>query len=404
MAAALASSERRLWRYVAEKPGGELLKGEVAARDENEAVRQVQALGAAPLEVKPVRRSTGVRGKLSNAEAAQLVRGIADLVTAGLPLKDTLASLAERETRPRLKAVIERLDARLKGGDSFSAALRADPAGLPRPMMALAEAGEESGLLGRNYTDLAEQMERDESLRQEVTSQMIYPGALFFVMVLTLIFLAHFVLPQFDSVFADARMEPPAITTFVLNAGAFLRDWAAFLPAGLVVILLAARTAARMWPLAIERFIGLIPLLGATRFRMEAVRYCRVLGLLLSAGSPLARAETVARDTIGPEGLRQRHALAAEAVRAGESMSEALARYNALPDDALRLISLGEKSGNLDAMLLRAAEYHDREARTTLKRAVELISPLMIVILALCVGGVIAAVMLGVLSLNEIVF
>jgi type II secretory pathway component PulF len=402
------ASERSMWRYVGEQADGKVARGEVVAKSEDEALRQVRALGLTPLNIKAQAERSSLFGGQSNqlnaAEALSLVRGVADLVSAGLPLKDVLTSLAERETRQRLKAAILRIENRLKQGDSFSAALRADPAGLPRSMIALAEAGEESGLLGRNYTDLADQMERDQDLRQELIGQLIYPTVLMVVIGGALLFLAHFVLPQFESIFSDARTEPPAITVFVLDAGRFLRAWGVWIPAIVLLVILAVRGLASMAPLAVERFLTMIPLLGSTRVRVEAVRYCRVLGLLISAGTPLARAETVAREAIESTGLRQRHALAAEGVRAGETFSASLSRTRALPEDALRLIALGEKSGHLDTMLLRAADLYDREVRTRLKGAVELIGPAMIAILGLCVGGVIAAVMMGVLSLNEVVF
>ncbi len=137
---------------------------------------------------------------------------------------------------------------------------------------------------------------------------------------------------------------------------------------------------------------------------LEAARYCRTLGLLLTSGQPLSRAESVARSALGSSELRARYARAGDAVRAGESLSAALGRENVLPAQALRFIELGERTGRLDAMLTRAAQLHDREVRTMLKRSVELIGPVMIAILGLCVGGVIAAVMSGVLSLNEVVY
>ena len=399
-------AEARAWAYVAEQSDGHIVRGELVARDAAEAARLVRELGVTPISVRPAGRGFtlfGGRTNLSATETIDLVRGVADLITAGLPLKEAFASLAEREKRPALRNAIRRLEGRLQRGDSFSAALRADPAGLPRSMIALAEAGEESGLLGKNYSDLAEQMERDQALRQELIGQMIYPLAILTMMAATLMFMAHILLPQLEGVF-DGNTEPPPITAFVFDAGRFLRQWGIWIPPGILLVAILVRNAARLIPETVERLAGMIPVVGTTRLQVEAVRYCRALGLLTAAGTPLARAEPVARETIGSIGLRARHAAAADAVRAGESLSVALSRHHALPDEALRLVALGERSGNLDTMLLRAADLMDRRVRARLKRVVELISPLMIVILALAVGGVLVAVILGVLSLNEAVF
>lgn len=399
----------QIWRYTAEQGDGQLVRGEVVAATRVDAVRQIQALGATPIDVQGKRSPfafswSGRRQSLTLRETVDLVRGIADLASAELPLKDVLASLGERETRPALKAVIGRIEARVRRGDSLSTAVRDDPAGLPRALYALAEAGEESGLLARNFTDLAEQLERDLELRGELTAQLVYPGILVVVFLGTLLFLAHFILPTFETVFSDAGSEPPALTRFVIAAGAFLREWGIWLPVGIVGLAVLGQSLARAFPEQADRIVAGMPFWGWVRLRVDAVRYCQALGLLLSAGRPLARAEPVAREAISSAGLRGRHARAADQVRAGEVFSRALDQCGALPPDALRLVALGEKSGHLDTMLLRAAALYDREVRNRLKALVELIGPAMIIILAMCIGGVLISVILGVLSLNEAVF
>lgn len=403
------ATQSRIWRYTAEEDDGRIVRGELAALDRADAIRQVHALGATPVDLQIVKSSRlfqlrSRRQSLSLRETVDLVRGIADLAAAELPLKDVLASLGEREKRPALKGVIARLEARVRRGDSLSSAVREDPAGLPRALYALAEAGEESGLLARNYTDLADQLERDLELRNEMTAQMVYPGILVVVFMGTLLFMAHFILPTFENVFANAATPPPALTQFVIEAGAFLRIWGIWLPVAIVGLAVLVQTAARAMPDQADRLMAQLPVLGWIRLRVDTVRYCQALGLLLSSGRPLARAEAVAREAISSPGLRRRHARAAEQVRAGSVFSRALETCQALPEDALRLVALGEKSGHLDTMLLRAAALYDREVRNRLKALVELIGPAMIIILALCIGGVLVSVILGVLSLNEAIY
>ncbi|WP_203292340.1 type II secretion system F family protein [Maricaulis parjimensis] len=399
----------QVWRYTAEQADGRIIRGEATAASRQEAVQQIRTLGAIPVKVQPA-NATGVfsfraqRRSLSLRETVDLVRGIADLASAELPLKDVLASLGEREKRPALKAVIARLEARVRRGDSLSTAVKEDPAGLPRSVYALAEAGEESGLLARNFTDLAEQLERDLDLRGEIIGQLVYPAILLVVFMGTLLFLAHFILPTFETVFADAGAEPPGLTGFVIAAGAFIRGWGVWIPVGIVGLAVLVQAAARLFPGQVDQLLARLPAWGWIRLRLDSVRYCQALGLLLSAGRPLAKAEPIAREAIESAGLRSRHARAADRVRAGDVYSSSLEAVRALPDDALRLISMGEKTGHLDTMLMRAAALYDREVRARLKAYVELIGPAMIIILALCIGGVIASVIIGVLSLNEAVF
>ncbi|WP_291844218.1 type II secretion system F family protein [Maricaulis sp.] len=404
MAGPNATPAPETWRYVGENRAGETVRGLLQADSEQDALRRMQTLGLVPVTLK--RGQAGFRigsPRLSRREIIDFVRGLADLTAAGLPLKDALGSLSEGETRNRLKRLVERIEQRISQGDPLSTALRAEGDLLPRAVAALAEAGEASGEMARNFADLAEQFESDASLRQELVGQMIYPGVLVVLIGLTLLFLAHFVLPQFASVFASTRAPVPWETALVLDAGVFLRAWGHWIPVALVALMAMGNSLSRAAPELVDRWLAAMPVVGAIRLRLNAVRYCRVLGILLASGAPLARAEPVAREAVGSPGLRHRHSDAAERMRAGQSLSSALSEAGALPRNALRLMALGEKSGRLSEMLLRAAAFHDNEVRTRLKNAVELIGPVLIAILGICVGGVIAAVILGVMSLNDAV-
>jgi type II secretory pathway component PulF len=396
------------WRYVAEYNNGKIVRGQVKARDEDDALRLIRAMGATPVELAPLLHQNALlsssRTRLNHSESLEFVRGLADLVEAGIPLRDALSSLLRREKRPVLRRFLERIEARVRGGEALSKALKADPADVYSLMVALTAAGEVSGLLGRNLTELASQMEAEQDLREEVIGQLIYPLALVVLFAVTLLFLAFFVLPKFEEIFADAVATPPAVTVFVLAAGAFLRSYAVWVPVGVVAGYMILRTMAQRYRIALEGVVLKTPLIGSTLKKRDAARYCRTLSLLLSTGSPMAKAEPVARSAVGSDGLKMRLRVAAEAVRSGEKLSTAMEREGALPDDALRFIELGEQTGQLDSMLKRTAELYEREVRTTTKRSAELIGPLMIVILAVFVGGVIAAVMLGVLSLNDVVY
>jgi type II secretory pathway component PulF len=396
------------WRYVAEYNNGKIVRGQVKARDEKDALRLIRAMGVTPVELAPLVRKnalfSGSRTRLTHAEALEFVRGLADLVEEGIPVKEALSSMLIREKRPVLKQFLERVEARVRGGDALSKALKSDPAEVHRLTIALSEAGEVSGLLGRNLSELASQMQAEQELREELMGQLIYPLILVALFVLTLLFLSYFVLPNFEDIFADADATPPGVTLFVLSAGDFLRTYAVWMPAGVIAGYIVLRSIARRYRARLESLVLSLPIIGPTLSKRDAARYCRTLALLLSTGSPLVKAEPVARSAVGSDSLKKRLAVAAEAVRSGENLSTAMARENALPDDALRFIELGETTGKMDVMLKRTSDLYEREIRSISKRAAELIGPLMIAILGICVGGVIVAVMLGVLSLNDVVY
>ncbi|MCP2671229.1 type II secretion system F family protein [Maricaulaceae bacterium EIL42A08] len=404
---ASVTAPRQTWRYKAEFPDGRVIDGEVVASDEAAAARQVRALGATPVRLRRAGATGSIltrRSTLKPVETVSLVRGLADLLCAGVPLRTALQSLAARERRPVAKAMLERLDQRVRAGEALSEALQADPARPPAVLVALAEAGEASGELGPVLGDLAERLETEHALREDIKGQLAYPAFVAAITVITLLGLAHFVLPQFDALFVGQATPPPPETAFVLQLGAFLRAWGHWMPVGVVLLVLIIKAAAKPFMVELERAALSIPVAGATYMRLQAARYCRTLGQLLKAGYALARAEPVARGVLTSQLARRRLAEVAESVRAGGRFGDAVRRHSALPDEFISLIEVGEQTGELPDMLIRSAGLADADAARTIKKASELISPMLIVLLALCVLAVIVSILIGVLSLNEVVY
>jgi general secretion pathway protein F len=397
-------SERRLWRYLGETSSGDVERGEIAAASRDQAASQLAARGVIAVEIRPADRKQTALGPLSSGEVANFTEELAELLTAGLPLQPALASLQEGEKRRRLKAFIERLEVAVRSGRSLSDALRTDPASPPRILVALTAAGEESGELAAGLKSLAARLKRAQTLSRELIGQLVYPLALIALIFLTLVFLAFFVLPQFEGVFADAAVQPPAETRFVLAVAAFLRAYAVWIPAGLVAVVWLGQQGGARFPRALSLAKRGIPVLGSALWRLDAASFARTLGVLLEAGLPLSRAESVARDAVSDAAMRDGLTAAATRLRGGVPLSTALDEYATLPGDLVRQIRLGEETGELGQFLIRAADRYERSAQMRLTRAVELLGPVLIVILGACVAGVIAAVMSGVLSLNDAVF
>jgi type II secretory pathway component PulF len=257
------SEDIRHWRYVGETADGRTVRGQVDGRNEAEALSRVRALGATPIELAPASRGNSIfsdgRTDLSGAEALIFVRGLADLVEAGIPVRDALICLSDREKRQVLKNFIDRLEVRVGNGDPLSKALQEDVAEPPRLLIALVSAGEASGLLGENLVELARQMDEERELRQELIGQMVYPIALVMLISLTLVFLSYFVLPQFETIFDNAAATPPPVTQFVFGVGAFLRSYAIWIPAGSILVLIGLRTVLRQFAVQLNAMVLKIP-------------------------------------------------------------------------------------------------------------------------------------------------
>jgi type II secretory pathway component PulF len=399
-------SEPRLWRYLAENASGGVERGEILASNSTKASQLLAAQGIVAVEVREVGSSGGseTSGRLPSAHIADFTEDLAELLGAALSIHDALASLAEGETRRRLREFILRLEARVRGGHSLSASMKADPATPPRILVAMTAAGEESGQLAATLSDLAVRFRAEQALKRDLAGQLAYPAVLVCLIYLTLVFLAFIVLPQFEIVFADSAIEPPPETQFVIGVGAFLRTYAIWIPVAVVGLAWLARTAIARFPIAATRIRRTLPIVGPALWKLDAAAFARTLGVLVKAGLPVNRAEHVARDAVADPGMRDGMSRAADRVRGGTALSRALDEQNILPGDLIRQIRLGEETGELDVFLLRTADRYERMARSRLSRALELLGPVLIVILGACVAGVIAAVMSGVLSLNDAVF
>ncbi len=402
-------SELSLWRYLAETPAGEARRGEVRATSEAEAAADLRAQGLHPIRLRLASgagaASTGAASARLDAQThARLMRGLADLVGAAIPVRDALAALARRESRPRARAYLVRLAARVEAGEGLAAALGADPAGAPRLAVAMAAAGEASGRLGPALDRLADELDAGAALRSELTGQLIYPGAVLVLFAATLGFLSYVVLPQFEPLFRNAPGATPPETAFVLAAGAFIRaagHWV--LLAGLIGVLAAGRLMSAR-PEIGAALLDRLPFIAGVREQMDAARYASVLALLLENGRTLARAEPTARALVLSPQRRARLERAAAAMRDGVSPGVALRDEAALPAELIDFFDLGERTGELGKLLNRAARLYDLRARRAVKRAVDLLGPALIAVLGVVMAGLIGSVMSGVLSLNEVVY
>lgn len=403
--------QTRRWRYLAEDARGAVARGAVEAEDHNSAILRLKEQGLSPVNLEPDRR-TSLHSKLILTPAASLSHRdttlfctrMADLLKASVPAAKALQIVGDQARNNHYKAFVQRLQAQLRKGKSLSVALAEDSTSPPPLMIALVASGEALGDLGGQFARLAESFETRAALRREITSQLIYPAALFVLIILTIIFLSFMVLPQFETVFSNAAAPPPPETRAVLAAGAFIREYWMGLTLSIIVLVSAAHYGIKHYNRQWEAAILHLPLAGAMARKLDTSRYCRSLGELLEGGMPLARAMPTARAAIGNQHIKEAVELIEADVRNGIPFSKAAAAVPALHSDANAFIELGEETGELGGMILKAADYLEDQIASNLKRFAALSGPIMTAIMGLLTAGVIAAVMTGVLSLNESIY
>ncbi len=403
----------RYW-YKAASPAGEVSTGSLEGASVAEVVARLQAQGQVPIRVeergRPAPRSRPrlslQRHRVKDAELAAFTRELATLLEAGLPLDRALGVLGALSANPALLSLVEDIRRRVQHGEALGAALAAHPRVFPPVYVNLVRAGESGGALETVLGRLAEHLERSRELRESVTSALIYPVILVLVAVGAVLLLLTYVVPQFAQLFADVDRELPLATRVVVGAGELLQNHGVALLAGtLALAALFQRLARRPGPRRRLQALALrTPLAGEFLRRADTARFARTLSTLLGNGVPLLEAFRGAGDVVEMLPLAERLGVVAERLREGGRLADELARAQALPAFAVQMIRVGEESGDLPSMLERVADVYERELQTSLRRALAVLEPALILVLGVVVAGIVMSILVAILGVNQLAF
>jgi general secretion pathway protein F len=293
---------------------------------------------------------------------------------------------------------------RVRAGASLAAATQQAGAFAPA-FVSMVRAGEASGALAPALLRLADLSLRAHELRESVKSALVYPVILLIVAGLSIGFILGIVLPEFKPLFDNAPGALPTSTRILMGAGDVIQRHWALLLAGILIGLLGLHQAwrhERLKPLW-HRAALKIPVLRRLIVAAETARLTRTLGTLVSGGVTLATALPITRETLGNLVVRAAVARATESLKEGEGLSRPLERLKLFPRLAIQLARVGEETGRLGDMLLKTADIYDAEVRRAIERALALLVPALTIGLGLVVAGIIASVLVAILSINNLV-
>jgi general secretion pathway protein F len=402
------------FRYSAVDPAGRRVEGVLETADAHAAAARLQADGRLVLRVDPdgplaaaralLTSDIGGSGALPRRRVAEATRELALLLRSGQTLDQALRFTVELTRDRAARAVLARVREKVRNGSALATALADEPGAFPRLYVGLVRAGEQSGTLGETLAQLSALLERQEALTAKVRAALVYPLLLLVASIATVALMLLYVLPQFAPLFADAGATLPGSLRFLLAAGDALA--ARGLTAGLVVLAAGAvlavvlrRPGARH---ALDRLALAVPLAGDLVRKVEAARITRTLGTLLTSGVPLVQGLAITRGVVGNSVHAALLDTALASVKEGRRLAELLERGGLLPARTVHLLQLGEETGQLGPLALRAAEIQEVEVERTLDQLVALIVPIMTIVMGLIVGGIISAVLSAMLSLNQI--
>jgi general secretion pathway protein F len=399
------------FRYRALTQTGEIVRGSLTAPTLAEVERRISYLRLLPIEAVEETRSTTAAGsgfgfnRPSTAEVTTFTRDLALLLKAGARLDDALELLSSESDVGRLRPIVGRLRVAVLAGESFADAVAAQPDLFPSIYVTLMRVGEVSGTLDHILEVLAAERARTEATRRKLSDAMQYPLFVLLAAVGVMLFFILIVLPQFSSVLRDFGgradtalgffmtlsdgMRANSTSILVISAGALVGSW-----------WLLRQAAVRRSALAL---LSRLPGIGSIFQFYRASLFCRNLGLMLGCGVNLTAALRILVDIMAVTSPIEPWTAAADRVRHGGKLSEALAASNVLPSVAVRMLRLGEETGQLPVLAGRIAEFYEAKLQRSLDRAVGIVGPLAILTISVVVGGLIVSVMTALLSVTQLV-
>jgi type IV pilus assembly protein PilC len=343
----------------------------------------------------------GQRGKLRQSTFLIFNQQFLTLIKAGLPILTALDLLIKRQRDKSLLRLLENVRERVKGGELLSDAFAAQQV-FPKMYTTTLMAGEKSGNMEEVLGRYIAYQRMVQTFRKKLLVSLVYPALLVSVVTVMLIFLITYVVPKFADLFNNLGAQLPAITVFMLSLGLNAQKY------GWVVLLVGAAAIFLLWQWKqsdrgaerIDRFLLSLPLIGEIRLKYQVANFSRILATLLQGGLPLVPALATAGESMSSRQMLNGITAAAERVKEGQSLAHSLETQELFPDLAVEMLEVGESTGALPAMLGSVAEFYEEDVQTALSAAMALIEPLILVIMAVFVGGILISLYMPIFTLG----
>ncbi len=402
------------FKYAAKKPTGQTVEGVVQADDKNAAVAELRRQNMTVLKLEAASGGKSGATKLNlnfsfggkkgpsitSDDLVLFTRQLSTMVGAGLALLESIDVLGSQAERPGLRQACEKIGAELRAGSDLSTAMETCPKAFAPLYVSMVRAGEASGQMDVILERLADYLEASQSLKREIKAAMTYPVISLVLVIGITAFLMLGVVPTFKQVFEGLGSELPALTQFTLGSSQWLKDnWMLVLGAGFGSF--AAFKAIKKTPkgaLAWDHFTLRAPVFGQIVRKIALARFARTFATLIRSGVPIMATLDIVGETSGNLVVTNAVNAAKDSVRNGQLLSDPLSASKVFPPMVTRMIAIGERTGALEQLLEKIAEFYDAQVKAAIKSLTSLIEPLLITFMGVIVGGVVLSVFLPILD------
>jgi type IV pilus assembly protein PilC len=351
---------------------------------------------------KKARKSTLFAKRITGKQIALASRQIATLISAGIPIAQSVSSVSRGMDSPRLGEIFDTVRRDVEGGISLSLSIRKFPTVFDRLYVNLVSVGEESGTLDLMLQKVSSYLERIEQIKGKIKAAMFYPLMVLFVAVAIIAIMLLFVIPEFEKLFTSFGSGLPTLTQAMIDASHWFQEWWFIFFAGLGVGFFALRAmymrSTRMQHM-MDRIVLYLPVFGPVLRKAVIARYCRTLATMFGAGVPLVDGLAA---VAGACGNRVYHDACLEIrrdVSSGRPLAASMSQTKLFPSMVLQMVETGEETGELESMLSKTSDYFEAEVNDAVDALSSLIEPFMIVILGGIVGTIVVAMYLPIFKL-----
>ncbi|MCJ8320896.1 MAG: type II secretion system F family protein [Colwellia sp.] len=396
-----------IWSGVNRK--GKKINGELSAKSAIELKAQLRKQGITPGKVKkkakPLFGASGEKS-IKAGDIAIMTRQIATMLTAGVPLVQTIEMIGSGHNNPKMQRLLAEIGNQLQSGIPLSQCLKEHPLYFDGLYCDLVESGEQSGALETIYDRIATYQEKAEALKSKIKKAMTYPIAVIVIAGIVTSILLIFVVPVFEEIFAGFGAELPAFTQLVMRISDFMQAYWYLGLAGIFGGLYAFRTAHRKSLKLrdqVDRLILKLPVVGMILEKAAVARYARTLSTTFAAGVPLPDALGSAAGASGNAVFRDAILEVRAEVISGMQMNLAMRNCQIFPDMVIQMVAIGEESGAVDDMLAKVANVYEQQVDDAVDGLTALLEPLIMAVLGVVIGGLIIAMYLPIFQIGKIV-
>ena len=403
-----------VYEYRALNTSGRAVKGIVDADSSRAARLKLRRNGIFPTELHEEAEAQGDKRefdvlrflrRVKLQEVAIMVRQLSTLLSAGLPLVESLTAIIEQVPNPALKKIVTQVRERVNEGSSLADAFAQHPRIFSSLFVNMTRAGERSGALEIVLERLADFTENQVAFRHKISAAMVYPILMTFVGIGVLGFLLGYVIPTVTQIFEDLKQTLPLPTLILMMASDALRRfwWVGVVVLALMLLGIDRYSRTEAGRLVLDRVKIKAPIFGPLALKVAIARFTRTLAILLRSGVPVLTSMDIVKNVVSNRVLEHVIEEARDNIREGQDIAPPLRRSQLFPPLATHMIAVGEKSGKLEDMLMRVADTFETDVETTVQGLTALIEPLMILLMGSVIGFIALSILLPIFQINQIV-